>query len=304
MDLRDLRAFIAIAEEQSFTRAAERLHMSQPPLTRQIRDLEQELGVTLFRRTSHGAQLTAEGRQLLDRAREIASRSAEFVDLARRLQAREAGVVRIGIGWRLWELVNQIRAHHERRFPEVTIEGHDIYSSLQNQALRTNAIDVGFMRPPVDTTHLNAEKILDEHFVVLLSESHPLACRRSLRIADLTRERLLVQQRGFSRGLHDKMLAIYERAGVKPTVLYTDVGPAQEAGRLPIASGKAIYLATVSPYTSSNFGSGIAVVPLDEPDATLGVYMAWRHGETVQKVLDLLDSGREARDTFSVSSAS
>jgi DNA-binding transcriptional LysR family regulator len=304
VDLKDLRAFIAIAEEQSFTRAAQRLHISQPPLTRQIHDLEEELGVALFRRTSHGACLTDAGRELLGRAREIAERSSEFIETARRLQGRETGVVRIGIGWRLWELVNHIRAHHMRRFPEVTLEGRDIYSSLQNQALRAHTIDVGFMRPPVDAAHLHGEKILEEHFVVLLSELHPLARRRTLRIADIAAEPLLVQERDLSRGLHDEVLAIYERAGAKPTVLYTDVGPAQEAGRLPIASGKAVYLATVSKYTSANFGSGIAVVPLDEPDASLGVYMAWRHGESVDRVIDLVNSSREALNTLSVSRTS
>ena len=109
MDLRDIRAFIAIAEEQSFTRAARRLFVSQPPLTRQIHGLEEELGVTLFVRSKQGAQLTEEGRLLLDKARDLSAHATEFMNVARSLQNREVGVIRIGIAWRLWELVNRVR---------------------------------------------------------------------------------------------------------------------------------------------------------------------------------------------------
>ncbi len=293
VNLRDLRAFIAIAEEQSFSKAARRLFMSQPPLTRQIRAFEEEIGVTLFIRSKQGAQLTNEGRLLLDRARAIAEQTTEFLNTARGLQNREVGVVRIGIAWRLWEVVNRVRVQHAKRFPSVTIEGHDIFSSFQLDALNTNVIDVGFLRPPVDSAHLHAEVILQEQFVVLVSESSPLARRASLRVADLAAEPLLLYSRAASVGLHDRILSFYAAAGVKPTIVPASVGPARDAGLIPIASGKGIFISTANPLSGMHFGSGIVAVPLDEPDATVGVAVAWRKDERARHVLEFLQSIRD-----------
>ena len=101
MDLRELRAFVVVADELSFTRAAHRLHIAQPPLTRQVRHLEEELGITLFVRTSRGVSLTAEGQKLLERARLMTRDAASFVELARRVKDESSGIIKVGLGWGL-----------------------------------------------------------------------------------------------------------------------------------------------------------------------------------------------------------
>src|SRR5215510_3842724 len=100
-----------VAEERNFTRAAQRLHISQPPLTRQIRQLESELGVTLFLRHRTGVELTPEGRALLDKARTVSTAVADFENWARLVKAPRTKGVAVGVSWGLWEAVNRIRAH-------------------------------------------------------------------------------------------------------------------------------------------------------------------------------------------------
>ena len=107
MDFRHLRAFVTVAEERSFTRASQRLHLSQPPLTRQIRQLEGELGVTLFVRHRTGVELTREGRTLLDKARTVSAAVADFQDCARTVAHPRARTLNVGIGWGLWEEIGR-----------------------------------------------------------------------------------------------------------------------------------------------------------------------------------------------------
>jgi len=151
MDLRRVKAFIAVAETLSVTKAAERLHISQPPLSRHIHQLEEELGVTLFLRHRHGVTLTDAGRRLLEKARSLEAAAAEFALTARRVSSAEAKEVRIGIGWGLWDVVNRIRVEFARTNPDVTITASDAYCWYDSdEQLRNGALDIAFARPPVD----------------------------------------------------------------------------------------------------------------------------------------------------------
>src|SRR5215211_8852046 len=115
MDLRHVRAFLAVADALNVTRAAERLHISQPPLTRHIRQLEAELGVTLFVRHRHGVTLTDAGKRLLEKARTLDRAAAEFVATAKLNGQRDSQIVRVGIGWGLWDVVNDVRVEFMRQ---------------------------------------------------------------------------------------------------------------------------------------------------------------------------------------------
>ena len=109
MDFRHLRAFITVAEEASVTKAAERLHISQPPLSRHIKQLEDELGITLFIRHRQGVTLTEAGQRLLEKARALAAAASDFYESANQTTRHDANKVRLGIGWGLWDTVNRIR---------------------------------------------------------------------------------------------------------------------------------------------------------------------------------------------------
>src|SRR5258708_16896801 len=236
MELRQLRYFVVLARELNFSRAARRLNISQPPLSRQIQQLENEMGLRLFVRDKRSVHLTDGGRALLDDAQSLVEHAARFKDTSSLAAQGKAGVVRIGIGMGLGKHVNAAVTEHSKHFPSVELELHDIFSTRQNHALRERMIDVGFMRPPVDAG-LVSESIVKEHFDVLICRKHPLAGRKSVTLADLAGEPLLIHDRSFSTTLYDTILDLYRTAGVNPKVTQTSSFPYEETGAMLIASG-------------------------------------------------------------------
>jgi DNA-binding transcriptional LysR family regulator len=297
MELRQLRYFVTLARELNFSRAARRLNISQPPLSRQIQQLESELGLKLFVRDKRSVYLTDAGRALLNDAESLVDHAARFKDTASLAAQGKAGVVRIGIGMGLGEHVNAAVTEHSKHFPSVELELYDIFSTRQNHALRERIIDVGFMRPPVDPG-LMSEPIVKEHFEVIICRKHPLAGRKSLTLPELAREPLLIHDRSFSTTLYDKILDLYRRAGVSPEVTQSSSFPYEEAGSMLIASGKGIYLGvSSSPGTGTTvchplFVDKVAVVPLNEPGAELDVLVAWRARENSVAILAFLKTVR------------
>jgi DNA-binding transcriptional LysR family regulator len=297
MELRQLRYFVELARELNFSRAAQRLNISQPPLSRQIQQLESELGLKLFVRDKRSVYLTDAGRALLADAQSLVAEAARFKDTASLAAQGKAGVVRIGIGMGLGKHVNAAVTEHSKHFPSVELELHDIFSTRQNHALRERLIDVGFMRPPVDAG-LVSESIVKEHFEVLICRKHALAGGKSLTLAELAGEPLLIHDRSFSTSLYDTILDLYRRAGVNPKVTQTSSFPYEEAGAMLIASGKGIYLGvSSSPGTGTTvchplFVDKVAVVPLNEPRAEFDVQVTWRARENSPAILAFLKTVR------------
>lgn len=292
MELRQLRYFIGVAETLNFTRAGQRLHIAQPALSRQIRQLEEEIGVTLFVRNRRKVELTDAGQVFLREARAVVEKAHHAVQVTHLAQRGAYGIVRIGIASGLASKVSSVLSEHTRRFPHVEVQCHDFLSTLQNQALRDRKIDVGFLRPPVDESQLKSEALFEEQFLVYLSESDPLAKRGSLRLKQVAHLPLLLYERNLSSGVYDKTLDLYEKAGVVPTIVQTGTAAYEEAGTVPVAAGKGIFIGVGAVTSHPIFGSGIAAVPLDEPDAKIEVRMAWRKNETSAAVLAFLQSAR------------
>lgn len=282
VDFRHLRAFIAVAEESSVTRAAERLHISQPPLSRHIRQLEDELGLKLFERHRHGVRLTEMGRRLLEKARTLDAAASEFFKTAGQATRDDSKRVRIGIGWGTWDAVNRIRVEAGKQCADVSIEATDAHCGDEyNEQLRNGSVDVVFARPPFDKTHIEAAPLFHERIVAVLSENHPLAARKSLRIRDLACEPLLLWDRHIMPVLYDKVLDLYTKAGVVPQMVPTPgAGPYNHSGIMLVANGKGVYLCIGIPQTSPEPAGGVAVVPVSDPEATLEVCAAWRRSET------------------------
>jgi DNA-binding transcriptional LysR family regulator len=284
---------VAVAEERNFTRAAQRLHISQPPLTRQIRQLEHELGVTLFVRNRTGAEMTCDGAALLDAARAVTTSVGDFENSARSLKTRQTKALHLGIGWGLWKAVNLIREHHVARFPDVPFVAHDL-CELHRGGPFDQHIDVAVTRPPLDSD-LACEPLFDERFVALLAEDHPLASRSSVTLADLASEPLLLFERKVGPSVYDKILALWVAAGIKPLVVERQPPPYAQDAMMLVASRQGYYLGIASQYTQSHRTSGVAVVPLDEPDARLEIYVAWHRNDASKQVREFV---RSARDVF------
>ena len=291
MDLRHLRAFAAVSESRSFSKAARRLRLAQPPLSRQIRQLEDEVGVKLFVRTTSGVQLTKEGALLLEQARTVLAEATGFLDLANRAKTGITNTLRVGMARGLCEAVNRIRVQLVEQCPGVTMEGTDMPSSSQYEALRHRIIDIGVLRHVADDPGIECQPLFEERFVVMVSEHNPLAKRKSLRLKQLAQDPLLLHDREWAALAHDKILALYVAAGVTPNIVTLHAVPGEQASMLAVASGEGICLALRSAISRSYVPvTGVAIVPLDEPDAQLRVQVAWRKGETSSTVLGFLQA--------------
>ncbi|MFM8467851.1 MAG: LysR family transcriptional regulator [Oxalobacteraceae bacterium] len=212
MDLRQMRYFLALAEERNFTRAAQRLHMAQPPLTRQIRVLEEELGATLFVRSSKGVDLTEAGQALLDEV-------PNLLALAQRARERTvaasqglSGRLDVGIfGSGVLDLIPRILARFHAERADVKIVLHNLTKTEQIEALRERRISVGFNRlvPPEDD--LTVETILREAMAVALPAAHRLARQKEIRIADLSDQPLILYPRLPIAGLAQQVMQAFSR---------------------------------------------------------------------------------------------
>jgi DNA-binding transcriptional LysR family regulator len=294
MELRQLRYFIAVAERLSFSKAAEHLHVTVPPLSRQIRQLEEELDAQLFVRDRRHVVLTDAGQLLLREARALVAQTSHACDSVRLATKGEAGVVKIGIGLGLGEKISRVLVEHAGRFPAVEVSCSAVYSVFQGGALAEGTIDVGFLRPPVDRPDLISECLFEERFVIHVSKGSPLAKHKVLRVRDLAGESLLVPDCRPPVGIYDKTIDLCARAGVDIKVIRvsTDPVPHGDIQTILLASRKGICIMPDEPSCTPAPSSEVVAIPFDEPDAKIEVHAAWRRSERSPAILAFLDSVR------------
>jgi DNA-binding transcriptional LysR family regulator len=216
----------------------------------------------------------------------------QFAEMGR-AAAGESGTVKLGLTLGLLDAIMRLQAHHAIKYPGVTLECTDMRSGLQYEALRRREIDIGFLRSVPERARVVYEPLFLERFVVLLSESNPLSMRKALKLKELANEPVLLHHRHLGVVAYDKTLALYSAASVTPRIISFPAVHASQAAMMLVASGKAIAFGLESRLSRMYLAvDGVAVVPLNEPEATLEVRMAWRTGENSPKVLQLLDSAR------------
>ena len=230
IDLRHLRYFVAVAEELHFGRAALRLHIAQPPLSQQIKQLEHNLGHPLFERTSRAVSLTPAGKEMLERARRILSRMDEDLAAVRRVGRGDVGTLTIaftGSAILSDPLPEAIRTYR-RRYPDVDLRLREMGTMLQIDALRDGSIDLGFLRDPGPFDGLVIEELLREPYVAVLPSRHPLAKLKTVPVRKLRGEPFIFHRRSIGPLAYDRTMAICERHGFVPQVV-------QEAPQWPTA---------------------------------------------------------------------
>ena len=220
MELRHLRYFVAVAEELHFGRAAARLHLAQPPLSRQIRDLEEELGATLFDRNRRAVALTAAGTAFLEEVRHVFEGVERAAETARRAHRGEIGGLRIGyVGSVAYSGLPEIVRAYRARLPSVEVRMQEMSPAGQVEALLAGRLDVGFARGPVDEPALEVQAVLDEPLVAALPSEHVLASRATVPLRALALEPFLVTARARGPGYHDYVLTVCRRAGFSPRIV-------------------------------------------------------------------------------------
>jgi DNA-binding transcriptional LysR family regulator len=222
MELRHLRYFVAVAENLNFTKAAARLHLAQPSLTRQVHNLEEEIGVRLLNRTKSQVTLTEEGRSFLTDARRILALATESILAVQRLSRGETGQLNIAYLSNFdFELLPETLAAFRQRFPHIALNLFDMNPAEQFRALETRKIDLGFagLRPPATVAGLQWESIAQHRTVAVLPAKHPLASKRQVNLSELETMFFVGMSETTHPGFREWLNGMCRQAGFTPRVL-------------------------------------------------------------------------------------
>ncbi|CAJ6092269.1 transcriptional regulator CatR [Burkholderia pseudomallei] len=278
MELRQLRYFIAVAEEMNITRAAQRLHMTQPPLSRQLQLIEDEIGLPLFERGARPLKLTDAGRVLYAQARRVLEQADELAPLTRRLaQAAERIVIGFVPSTLYGALPEVIRAFREAA-PAVELSLIEMFTLEQLGALKGGRIDIGFGRLRFDDDRLVREVLVEERLIAALPDGHPLAAPdASISLADIARQTLIVYPSTPRPSFADQQLSALRDGGLAPAAVH-------EVRELQTALGLVAAQVGVSLVPESVEGvrvKGVAYRRLPEPVATSPIILSRRlHDES------------------------
>jgi DNA-binding transcriptional LysR family regulator len=290
MELRHLRYFVAVAEELHFGRAAQRLGMAQPPLSQQIRRLEQELGVQLLQRTKRRVQLTEPGRAFLDEARRTLAQLNHAIEVAQRANRGEVGRLAIGfLGAASYSLLPALLTVFHNRFPGVEIELHEMKTSELIEGLHQRRVQVGLVRMPVRDDLLLVEPILLEPLVVALPEHHPLAEKPRVAFRDLAGEAFLLPPRQLAPSFFDQLTDLSREAGFELR-LGAEASQLQTILNL-VAAGMGVTLVPES--VTQMGGRGVVFKRMPEPPPTMEIAVAWRCDDPSQVLQGFLEVIRE-----------
>jgi DNA-binding transcriptional LysR family regulator len=298
IDLKQLKYFLAVAEEKSFSRAAERLHISQPPLSQQIMKLESELGVRLFTRTTRSFELTVAGKALMGEAAELLAKMRMTIDTVRQIDRGEVGRLRVGIvGSAMWGPIPSLLEKFQSQFPRVTWTIHELGPNQQYDALRARQIDVGFWREPrlaeddLKNANLRQELCFREDVRVAVNVNHPLAQRGQIELADIANEPLLTLHLDSSAEPRYLIQCCVE-AGFEPTIYQEATEPQTLLAMVGAGLGVAMM-----PETTSRIGwPGVVFLPIKTkpPSANLYItYMRQDDAPVVRAFLKILNPEAE-----------
>jgi DNA-binding transcriptional LysR family regulator len=275
MELRHLRYFVAVAEELNVRQAAARLHLSQPPLSRQIHDLEEEVGTNLFVRSQSGMQLTEAGRTFLTEARSILAQSQRAIQLAQAASRGEAGHLDIAYSIEGFEpILVSVTRRFRQLFPMVEFRFRELQQYQQIQELIHRQVDIGYvpMRFPELESELMFECLRKAQYLVALPPGHPLAKRRHLRLSALANEKFISIQRALP-GYNSSFVSLCRSAGFIPQFAREEADrPLSLLGWVSAGFGIALVPETFRQILSI----AVEFRPLRPNIPTFDMQMAWR----------------------------
>lgn len=287
MELRHLRYFVTLAEELHFRRAAERLHIAQPPLSQQIRQLETELGFQLLYRTKRTVQLTEAGKAFLVQSRRILQQLEQAIEIGRQISRGEMGQLAIGfVSSAAYNVLPEILRMFRTCVPGVALELHELTSDQQLQWLRERRIDVGFVRPPVEDEEFSSQVIFQEPLMVALPETHPLAQQAQVSLRSLSHQPFILFPRSLAPGLYDQIITLCQQADFSPTVAQEAIQMQTIVSLVAAQMGVAIVPASLQNLQRT----GVIYKAVEEPTPKVAIASIWRHDNlsaTVQRFLEI-----------------
>jgi DNA-binding transcriptional LysR family regulator len=297
MELRHLRYFVTVAEELHFGRAAARLHISQPPLSMQIRALEEELGVVLLKRTQRQVALTQAGHALLQEARQILARVEQAVLVTRRAGRGEIGELSVGfISVADYNVLPVVLREFRRRYPLVNLNLREATTDLQARDLVAGRLDVGFVLPPLTEPALESVPILREPLIAALPEKHPLARKPGkLALEKLRDAPFILFPRPNAPGLYDDVVSCCRAAGFSPRVEQEAIQMQTIVSLVSAELGVALIPASLTNLRRT----GVVYKALRQESPLTEIHLAWRRGDELPALKVFTDLARElARNGF------
>ena len=287
MELRHLRYFVTLAEELHFGRAAEKLHISQPPLSMQIRALEGELGVMLFNRTQRHVALTQAGHALLQEARQILARVEQAVLITRRAGRGEIGELAVGfISVADYNVLPVVLREFRRKFPLVNLTLREAATDAQIRDLIAGRLDVGFLLPPVTEAALESVSILREPLIAALPEKHPLAKKAGkLALEKLKDEPFILFPRTNAPGLYDDVVSCCKAAGFSPRVEQEAIQMQTIISLVSAELGVALIPASLTNLRRT----GVIYKPLKQQTPLTEIHLVWRRGDELPALRVFVD---------------
>lgn len=288
MELRHLRYFVTLAEELHFSRAAERLHIAQPPLSQQIRQLEKELGFELFHRTKRNVQLTAAGLVFLGEVQQIFQQLQQAILVGQQTSRGEMGRLVVGfVSSAAYNILPNILRTFRLHFPDVSLELHELTTDQQLEWLRSGRMDVGFLRPPVEDNRFSWETIFQESLIVALPETHLLANQSDLSWRSLADEPFILFPRILAPGLYDLIISLCQQAGFSPKVTQFAIQMQTIVSLVAADMGVAIVPASLQNLQRT----GVVYKTLPENTSKVAIAVIWRPNEsspTLQRFLEIV----------------
>ncbi len=294
MNLRHLEYFVVLAEELHFRRSAERLGITQAPLSLAIQALEEELGGRLFHRTQRSVSLTEAGLALLEDARAILARIEHAKENVWETISGDVGRLRVGFtnASSLSPVFPRLIHAYRTQRPKVNIELVEMSSHRQLAALEQRDIDVGLLRLPQTSvpSSLVLEPLSTEPLLLAMHSGHRLAKRRSLRIADLRDEPFIAYPKSAGVAIYEQIIALCAKRGFEPRV----VQEAQQASTLIGLTATGLGVALVPAPLRAIAIPGVTFRELDDRDTTTVLYIAHRYGDANARVTQFVELAREA----------
>lgn len=296
--IRQLWMFLAVAEEKHFGRAAARLNMSQPPLTGQIKVLEQSLKLQLFERSRRGTQLSPAGAAILPAVRQFADQVERLERVVREVAAGQSGILQVGaITSAMLDTVPAALAALKRSHPQVSVFVREIDSADAVPALESGELDLAFVRldGELGSSRIATLPLAEDRLAVALPKTHPLAALSRVRLRSLADEALVMSARQVSPVYFDRLAAVCRSHGFAPRVLHEVRSVASQVAYVSCGQGVALVPASMRRLAPEN----VVVRPLKERVMVVTAALAWdasRHHPMVDAVLEWAETTGAKRD--------
>jgi DNA-binding transcriptional LysR family regulator len=285
-EMRLLRYFVTVAEERHFGRAAERLHIAQPPLSQQIQKLERQLGVDLIDRSRRPIELTDAGTALLGEARLALTHGERAFAAARRAATGHLGHLHIGaLQAAVDGVLSYVMRAHRRDYPDVKLELTELDTTEQVTQLVEHRLDVGFLRGPVDEPSLTIQTLIEDPLAAVVSEDDALAEHERIAPALLGDQPIILWTRGAAPTTYADVVALFRQHEIQPPIV--DESPRIQTILALVASGAGIALLPTSFINLSR--KGVRFIPLHGPLPHRPLALAWRTTNQSPSVRCFLD---------------